>query len=104
MTVSDGRTIEVNGRDALVGRPSAKGMFRVIAGLTPSTAYTVTVAAVTAAGAGPAVTVKATTKAGWTATAGRRASRAAPAGAGRTCGPCRGQAVSATERGTHASS
>lgn len=36
-------------------------MFRVIGGLTPSTAYTVAVAA---AGAGPAVTVKATTKAG----------------------------------------
>ncbi|MGW3656782.1 right-handed parallel beta-helix repeat-containing protein [Streptomyces sp. NPDC005151] len=64
LTVSDGRTIEVNGRDALVGQPSAKGMFRVIGGLTPGTAYTVTVAAVTAAGAGPAVTVKATTKAG----------------------------------------
>lgn len=64
LTLSDGRTVEVTGRDALVGQPSAKGMFRVIGGLTPSTAYTVTVAAVTAAGAGPAVTVKATTKAG----------------------------------------
>ncbi|MFJ3708032.1 fibronectin type III domain-containing protein [Streptomyces sp. NPDC090053] len=64
LTVSDGRTIEVTGRDALVGQPSGKGMFRVIGGLTPGTSYTVTVAAVTAAGAGPAATVKATTKAG----------------------------------------
>ncbi|MER5846730.1 right-handed parallel beta-helix repeat-containing protein [Streptomyces sp. NPDC002012] len=64
LTLSDGRTIEVTGRDALVGQPSGKGMFRVIGGLTPSTAYTVTVAAVTAAGAGPAATVTATTKAG----------------------------------------
>ncbi|MFE5091374.1 fibronectin type III domain-containing protein [Streptomyces sp. NPDC056638] len=64
LTLSDGRTIEVTGRDTLVGQPSGKGMFRVIGGLTPSTAYTVTVAAVTAAGAGPAATVTATTKAG----------------------------------------
>ncbi|MFE4335093.1 right-handed parallel beta-helix repeat-containing protein [Streptomyces sp. NPDC056831] len=64
LTLSDGRTIEVTGRDALVGQPSGKGMFRVIGGLTPSTGYTVTVAAVTAAGAGPAATVTATTKAG----------------------------------------
>ncbi|WP_329124519.1 right-handed parallel beta-helix repeat-containing protein [Streptomyces sp. NBC_01465] len=64
LTVSDGRTIEVNGRDALVGQPTAKGMFRVVGGLTPGTKYTVTVAAVTAAGAGPAATATGTTTAG----------------------------------------
>ncbi|MGW1622750.1 right-handed parallel beta-helix repeat-containing protein [Streptomyces sp. NPDC002172] len=62
VTVSDGRTpIDVTGRDVLVTRPSAKGMFRVIGGLRPGTRYTVTVAAVTAAGVGPAATVSATT-------------------------------------------
>ncbi|NDZ81391.1 fibronectin type III domain-containing protein [Streptomyces sp. SID10853] len=63
LTVSDGRTIEVTGRDAMVGQPSGKGMFRVIGGLKPGTRYTVTVASVTAAGAGPAATVTATTEA-----------------------------------------
>jgi len=63
VTVSDGRDpIVVTGRDVLVGQPSAKGMFRVIGGLRPATSYTVTVAAVTAAGTGPAATVTATTK------------------------------------------
>ncbi|MFG2966438.1 fibronectin type III domain-containing protein [Streptomyces sp. NPDC048288] len=63
VTVSDGRApIDVTGRDVLVTQPSAKGMFRVIGGLTPGTAYTVTVAAVTAAGLGPAATVTATTR------------------------------------------
>lgn len=62
VTVSDGRDpIEVTGRDVLVTQPSAKGMFRVIGGLRPGTSYTVTVAAVTAAGVGPAATVTATT-------------------------------------------
>ncbi|MFE9610049.1 right-handed parallel beta-helix repeat-containing protein [Streptomyces sp. NPDC006012] len=63
VTVSDGRDpIAVTGRDALVTQPSAKAMFRVIDGLEPATSYTVTVAAVTAAGTGPAATVTATTK------------------------------------------
>jgi hypothetical protein len=64
VTVSDGRApIDVTGRDVLVGQPSAKGMFRVIGGLSPATSYTVTIATVTAAGTGPAATVTATTKA-----------------------------------------
>lgn len=62
VTVSDGRApVDVTGRDVLVTQPSAKGMFRVIGGLRPGTRYTVTVAAVTAAGVGPAATVTATT-------------------------------------------
>ncbi|MEV0091429.1 fibronectin type III domain-containing protein [Streptomyces sp. NPDC050738] len=64
LTVSDGRTIEVQGRDALVTQPTAKGMFRVVGGLTPGTAYTVKIAAVTAAGVGPAATASGTTPAG----------------------------------------
>ncbi|MFC9630608.1 fibronectin type III domain-containing protein [Streptomyces mirabilis] len=64
VTVSDGRApIDVTGRDVLVGQPSAKGMFRVIGGLSPGTSYTVTIATVTAAGTGPAATVTATTRA-----------------------------------------
>lgn len=55
----------------------------MIGGLTPGTVYTVSVAAATAAGTGPTVTVQVTTKAGWTETAGGRASRAAPEPAGR---------------------
>lgn len=63
VTVSDGREpLAVTGRDALVTQPSAKGMFRVIGGLEPGTSYTVTIAAVTAAGTGPAATVTATTR------------------------------------------
>ncbi|MFG2372698.1 fibronectin type III domain-containing protein [Streptomyces sp. NPDC048504] len=63
VTVSDGREpISVTGRDVLVGQASAKGMFRVIGGLRPGTSYTVTVAAVTVAGTGPAAEVTATTR------------------------------------------
>ncbi|MFF4488629.1 fibronectin type III domain-containing protein [Streptomyces sp. NPDC001544] len=63
VTVSDGRDpVDVTGRDVLVTQASAKGMFRVLGGLRPGTSYTVTVAAVTAAGTGPAVTVTATTQ------------------------------------------
>ncbi|WP_307804927.1 fibronectin type III domain-containing protein [Streptomyces sp. VRA16 Mangrove soil] len=63
VTVSDGRApVEVTGRDTLVTQPTAKGMFRVLDGLKPGTSYTVTVAAVTAAGTGPAATATATTR------------------------------------------
>ncbi|MFD8308484.1 fibronectin type III domain-containing protein [Streptomyces sp. NPDC059690] len=55
------RTIEVAGRDALVTQPSAKGMFRVVGDLTPATTYTMSVAAVTGTGTGPAATVTSTT-------------------------------------------
>ncbi len=57
VTVSDGRTITVTGRDVLIGQPAAKDMTRVVSGLTSGTAYTITVAAVTATGTGPGVTV-----------------------------------------------
>ncbi|MFK8905769.1 fibronectin type III domain-containing protein [Streptomyces sp. YS-3] len=63
ITVSDGRTVPVGGRDVLVTQPSAKGMFRVVGSLLPATSYTFTVAAVTAAGTGPVATVTATTAA-----------------------------------------
>jgi hypothetical protein len=61
VTVSDGRTITVTGRDAILTQPTAKSMMRVIDGLTPGTAYTFTVATITADGAGPAATVHTTT-------------------------------------------
>lgn len=63
ITVSDGRTVAVGGRDVLVTQPSGKAMFRVVGSLKPATPYTFTVAAVTAAGTGPAATVTATTTA-----------------------------------------
>ncbi|MFJ9784842.1 fibronectin type III domain-containing protein [Amycolatopsis sp. NPDC101161] len=63
ITVSDGRTITVEGRDALVTQPTIKGMTRVVDNLKPATAYTFTVAAVTATGTGPAATFTATTSA-----------------------------------------
>ncbi|GHI42228.1 fibronectin type III domain-containing protein [Streptomyces violascens] len=63
VTVSDGRVVDVAGRDALVTQASGKGMFRVVGGLAPGAAYAFTVAAVTGAGVGPAVTVRATTSA-----------------------------------------
>jgi fibronectin type III domain protein/parallel beta helix pectate lyase-like protein/glycosyl hydrolase family 141 len=61
--VSDGRTIMVNGRDALITQPTAKGMTRVVDDLTPATAYTFTIAAVTADGVGASASVSATTAA-----------------------------------------
>jgi len=63
ITVSDGRTILVNGRDTLVGQPTVKGMTRVVDGLAPATKYTFTVAAITGTGTGPVVTFTATTAA-----------------------------------------
>jgi hypothetical protein len=61
ITVSDGRTIPVTGRDALVGQPTAKGMTRVVAGLKSGTSYTFTIAAVTGVGVGAPVSVTTTT-------------------------------------------
>ncbi|WP_370939349.1 fibronectin type III domain-containing protein [Amycolatopsis sp. cg13] len=61
ITVSDGRTIEVVGRDTIVSQPTQKGLTRVVDGLKSGTAYTFTIAAVTGNGVGPAVTVQATT-------------------------------------------
>jgi hypothetical protein len=63
ITVSDGRTSTVAGRDALVTQPTIKGMTRVVDALKPATAYTFTVAAVTATGTGPAASITATTAA-----------------------------------------
>ncbi len=60
ITVSDGRTIMATGRDALITQPTAKGMTRVINGLTSGTAYTFTIAAVTADGPGASVSVTVT--------------------------------------------
>ncbi len=60
ITVSDGRTIMANGRDALITQPTGKGMTRVINGLTTGTAYTFTIAAVTADGPGAPVSVSVT--------------------------------------------
>jgi len=62
ITVSDGRTVLVTGRDALVTQPTAKAMIRVVDGLTPGTAYTFTIAAITATGVGASASVTATTK------------------------------------------
>ncbi|MFJ7218978.1 fibronectin type III domain-containing protein [Amycolatopsis sp. NPDC098790] len=63
ITVSDGRTIRVEGRDALVTQPTIKGMTRVVNNLNPATTYTFTVSAVTATGTGPAATFTTTTAA-----------------------------------------
>ncbi len=63
ITVSDGRTIPVEGRDALITQPTIKGMTRVVDNLKPATAYTFTVAAITATGTGPAATFTTTTAA-----------------------------------------
>jgi hypothetical protein len=61
VTVSDGRTITVTGRDTLVSQPTAKALIRVVNGLTPATKYTFTIAAVTGSGTGTPATVSATT-------------------------------------------
>jgi hypothetical protein len=58
---SGSRTIAVSGRDVLVTQPSAHPMFRVLGGLTPGIAYSVSVAAVTGAGVGPSTTVTGST-------------------------------------------
>lgn len=66
VTVSDGqttRTLALTGRDVLTTQPAKHAMFRVIGGLTANTAYTVTVAAVTGTGTGPAATLHVTTTA-----------------------------------------
>jgi len=60
ITVSDGRTVEATGRDALVTQPTAKAMIRVVDGLTAGTRYTFTIAALTADGPGAAASVAAT--------------------------------------------
>jgi hypothetical protein len=57
ITVSDGRTLLVTGRDALVSQPTTKTMTRVVAGLRPGTGYTFTIAPVTATGVGAAATI-----------------------------------------------
>ncbi|WP_247617473.1 fibronectin type III domain-containing protein [Streptomyces sp. MK37H] len=64
ITVSDGRTATVTGRDVLVSQPRAKGMLRVIGELRPATAYTFSVAALTATGTGPSADVSVTTSNG----------------------------------------
>ncbi|MER8155529.1 fibronectin type III domain-containing protein [Streptomyces sp. NPDC094472] len=61
ISVSDGRTIIVTGRDVLVAQPRAKGMLRVIGNLRPSTAYTLSIAALTATGTGSSAEVSVTT-------------------------------------------
>jgi Fibronectin type III domain/Right handed beta helix region len=64
VTVSDGRTVAVTGRDTLVSQPTGKALIRVVGGLNPGTKYTFTIAAVTGTGTGAPVSVSATTAAG----------------------------------------
>jgi hypothetical protein len=61
VTVSDGRTMVETGRDAVVTQPTAHAMLRVVDGLAPGTAYTFSIAAVTATGPGAPTTVTVTT-------------------------------------------
>jgi hypothetical protein len=63
VSVSDGRIVQETGRDALITQPTAHAMLRVIDGLAPGTAYTFTIAAITANGPGTPATIKATTAA-----------------------------------------
>jgi len=60
VAVSDGRTFDVTGRDAVIGQPTARAMIRVINGLQPGTRYTFTIAALTADGPGASASVSAT--------------------------------------------
>jgi hypothetical protein len=64
VTVSDGRTVTVQGRDTLISQPTAKALLRVVNGLQPGTKYTFTIAAVTATGTGTPASVTATTQSG----------------------------------------
>ena len=64
VTVSDGRTTAVTGRDTLISQPTAKALIRVVDGLQPGTKYTFTIAAVTGTGTGASASVTATTPAG----------------------------------------
>ncbi|MCW2945363.1 MAG: hypothetical protein JWR24_2080 [Actinoallomurus sp.] len=64
VTVSDGRTVSVTGRDVLISQPSAKNLIRVVDGLKPGTKYTFTIAAVTGTGTGTGASVTATTAGG----------------------------------------
>jgi hypothetical protein len=64
VTVSDGRTTAVTGRDTLISQPTAKALIRVVDGLKPGTKYTFTIAAVTGTGTGASASVTATTPAG----------------------------------------
>ncbi|MGW5691804.1 fibronectin type III domain-containing protein [Streptomyces asiaticus] len=64
ITGSDGRVTTVTGRDVLVAQPRAKGMLRVIGNLRPATAYTFSIAALTATGTGPSVEVSVRTAKG----------------------------------------
>jgi hypothetical protein len=61
LTVSDGRTVAVTGRDTLISQPTAKALIRVVPDLRPGTKYTFTIAAVTGTGTGTPATVSATT-------------------------------------------
>jgi Fibronectin type III domain/GH141 insertion domain len=63
VAVSDGRTVLVTGRDALISQPTVHAMIRVVNGLQPATKYTFTIAALTAEGPGTTATVTATTPA-----------------------------------------
>jgi hypothetical protein len=63
LTLSDGRTITETGRDVLITQPTAHPVLRAINGLTASTSYTLTIAAVTATGTGAPGTISFTTPA-----------------------------------------
>ena len=60
VTVSDGRTVTMTGRDTLISQPTAKALIRVVDGLKPGTKYTFTIAAVTGTGTGTPASVNVT--------------------------------------------
>ncbi|TCO52318.1 fibronectin type III domain-containing protein [Actinocrispum wychmicini] len=62
VTGSDGRTITVTGRDALVTQPTTKTMTRTMGGFAPATKYTFTIAAITGTGVGAPASVSVTTR------------------------------------------